>query len=306
MESHLSKHLTLKSIKDKRCIKINKKIAGAKNKTIKNELEKAGIVSNIIIPLEDNSNFLGFAFFDFDDGNNLPNMNALRTFKYYIEESLRNDIQSKEDLKQTIQALKSVSNYRDNETGAHLERMSRFARIIAQKISSEYSLSNDFIENIYAYSPLHDVGKISIPDRILFKNGKLTEAEFAEMQMHPVLGENILRDVYQAKTNKYPMEEFKLICNIIRYHHERIDGTGYPDQLRGNNIPLEARITTVADVFDALTSERPYKQAWPIEKTLDYLKKNSATMFDAKMVQTLIDNIDLILDVKSHFQDEEI
>ena len=156
-----------------------------------------------------------------------------------------------------VTRLTAAAGYRDPETGAHLLRMSHYARLIAANLG----MSEEEQELIFRAAPLHDVGKIGIPDHILHKPGKLTEEEMAVMRTHPVIGAALLKDASS------PL--MKLAAEISLTHHEKYDGSGYPAGLRGDAIPIGGRIVAVADVFDALTSVRPYKVAWSIEDALD-------------------------------------
>ena len=167
-----------------------------------------------------------------------------------------------------IQRLGRASEYKDDETGAHIIRMSHYARLIALAAK----LSRHEAERIFNAAPMHDIGKIGIPDSILQKPGPLTETEWATMKQHPEIGAKILGE-----------DDSELLQNarvIALTHHEKWDGSGYPHGLAGEEIPYEGRIVALADVFDALTSKRPYKKAWPIEKALAYIQKEAGSHFD--------------------------
>ncbi|MDH5424262.1 MAG: HD domain-containing protein [Gammaproteobacteria bacterium] len=187
-----------------------------------------------------------------------------------------------------IEGLAKLAESRDPETGDHLLRMSIYSSIIAQQLkdNSPYSeaINKQYIRDILRFAPMHDIGKVGIEDSILLKPGQLTEQERRQMQQHPVIGANVLRRC-EAQMNQVGYSIFKMGIDIADAHHEKFDGTGYPNQLSAGNIPLAARIVAIADVFDALTSKRPYKEAWPIDKALDLLEQESGKHFDPVIIQ---------------------
>lgn len=168
----------------------------------------------------------------------------------------------------TIMRLSIVAEFKDKHTASHLKRISNYSAVIAKKIG----LSEEQVELIYLASPMHDIGKIGISDSILLKPGKLTPEEFEEIKKHPVIGGAIFEG---ADTILLQVSQQIALC-----HHEKYDGTGYPNGLAGDKIPLAARIVAVADVFDALTSERPYKPAFPVDEAVKYLKDLRSKHFD--------------------------
>jgi len=198
-----------------------------------------------------------------------------------------------EELKKTrlqiIQRLGRAAEYRDNETGLHILRMSHFSQVIALA----YGLSPKRAEDLLHAAPMHDIGKIGIRDDILLKPGKLTDEEFREMQRHPLIGAEILGDA--------DSHLLKLAQQVALYHHEKWDGSGYPHGLKGEAIPLEARIVALCDVFDALTSTRPYKSAWSIEDTMAHLQAQKGRHFDPQLVDLLEQELPKILEIKARW-----
>lgn len=182
--------------------------------------------------------------------------------------------QLEEAYMQTIQTLRFAVETRDKETRGHSERVAALARALAQSMG----LPDDQVCLIHTAGLFHDIGKIGIPDAILLKNGPLTQEEFREIQNHPVMGEHILEE-YEPLKDALP---------IIRGHHERFDGSGYPDRLAGQNICLSARIIAVADSFDAMISNRTYRLGLSLEKTLHELHKGKSTQFDPQVVDALV------------------
>lgn len=188
---------------------------------------------------------------------------------------------------------------RDPETSNHLIRMSTYSKIIAEKLASDNGSNFDEsikVGEIHSFSPLHDIGKVGIPDKILLKPGRLTEDEMTIMKDHSAIGSKVLNEL-QNKLSKYKFDFFLTARNITQNHHERWDGKGYPEGLSGNNIPIEARIVTVADVFDALTSKRVYKEAFSFEESIEMIKDGSGEAFDPIVVKAFLDSIDSIKEV---------
>jgi putative two-component system response regulator len=192
-----------------------------------------------------------------------------------------------------ILRLSRAAEYRDWETGSHIMRMAHFARIIA----GELDLPEAQRDAIFFATPMHDIGKIGVPDYILLKPGRLDDAEFAIMKQHTLIGHRILHD-----SNS---DLLQLAAEIALSHHERFDGTGYPNGKPGADIPLAGRIVAVADVFDALTSERPYKREWQVEAAVATMRQDAGTHFDPDCVAAFLKGLDEILEVRSNFRDGE-
>ena len=188
-----------------------------------------------------------------------------------------------------IFALARLAEARDPETGHHLERIRNYSRLLAGHLadSEEFrgKISAEFVESIYLTSPLHDIGKVGIPDYILLKPGRLTDAEFEIMKRHSAIGGDTLGDAAM----QYPgVEYLRMAADIARFHHERFNGTGYPDQLSGHEIPLSARIVVLADVYDALVSRRVYKAAMPHEVARNIILEESGEHFDPVIVDAFV------------------
>lgn len=188
-----------------------------------------------------------------------------------------------------ILGLAKLAEYRDTDTGAHLERIREYARMIAADLAETAAykayITPDYVEDIYHSAILHDIGKIGIKDDILLKPGKLTPGEFEIMKTHTLIGGDAITEV----AAKVKIRSFLTLGKDIAYfHHERWDGTGYPRGLSGTGIPLSARITTIADVYDALTSERPYKKAFSHDRAVDIISRESGTQFDPDIVAAFL------------------
>ena len=192
----------------------------------------------------------------------------------------------------TIYRLSRASEYRDDDTGAHIKRVSRYAAAIA----SQMGMDENIIENILYAAPMHDLGKIGIPDYILTKPAKLDPAEWEIMKQHTVIGAKILEGS--------DAEFIKLGEIIALNHHEKWDGSGYPNGLSGTNIPISGRITAIADVFDALISKRPYKDSFPVEDALVIIREGRGSHFDPDVVDAFFNIKEDILSIKKQYIDE--
>ena len=187
---------------------------------------------------------------------------------------------------ETLLRLAKAGEFRDETTGNHVIRMARYARLIAEKMG----LSEPECEAIELAAPMHDIGKIGIPDEILRKPGRLSHCEFETMKTHTRIGYEILKDS--------PSQYLQMGAVIALSHHERYNGTGYPNHLGGQEIPLIARIVSVADAYDALTSERPYKARWPLRKALDYINSQRGRFFDPQCLDAFQAQLDRVTHVQ--------
>ena len=194
--------------------------------------------------------------------------------------------------RETITRLARAAEFRDPETGAHIQRMSHYSAMIARRMG----LGTELADALLLAAPMHDVGKLGIPDTILLKPGRLTVEEFEVMKRHPLIGHDILKDSSS--------EVLRLGARIALSHHEKFDGTGYPHGIVGEKIPLEGRIVAVADVFDALTSSRPYKPAWPFARAIALLREGRGSHFDARCIDAFLSSWDEVLDIHTRFVDE--
>jgi putative two-component system response regulator len=193
--------------------------------------------------------------------------------------------------RETVFRLAKAAEHRDPETGSHILRMSGYARHIAANLG----LVAEEQRLIFEAAPMHDLGKVGIPDDILFKPGALSSAEFEIMKRHAFIGFQILEG---SKSHMLRL------ASIIAYtHHEKFDGGGYPRGLAGEAIPIHGRIVAVADVFDALTSERPYKSAWPLDRAIDFIQSGSGQHFDPQCVDAFFQHWDSVLVIRRQYQD---
>ena len=215
-------------------------------------------------------------------------------------------ILSLESREVTIFSLAKLAESRDQETGAHLERIREYCRILADHLSAEETfrdeMDGEYVQLIYMTSPLHDIGKVGIPDRILLKPGPLTREEFDVMKQHTVIGSSTL----DAAASAHPEARYLWMArDIARSHHERFDGSGYPDGLAGHNIPVCGRVVALADVYDALTTKRVYKPAFSHEQSRDIILEGMGNHFDPDVVRAFLQNEDRFTDVKERFAARE-
>lgn len=210
----------------------------------------------------------------------------------------------------TMDIVTQLVETRDEETAHHITRarayMERLARRMAMSPKYENLIDEAFIERIVKACPLHDIGKVGISDQILLKPGILTSEEYDLMKEHVMIGyrsiqraveNSVLKDLLNSSGDSIPMEFFKEAMNIVRYHHEHYDGSGYPDGLKGEAIPISARMMALVDVFDALTNHRVYKPAWTIDKTVEYIEMQSGYQFDPDCVSALLAELDNFKDI---------
>lgn len=192
---------------------------------------------------------------------------------------------------EVVRRLAVAAEYKDNETGLHVARMSKVAKVLAKAIG----MSDEDAELLHRAAPMHDIGKIGIPDDILLKPGKLTAEEYEVMKNHSMIGAEILGE------HEWPL--MQMARTVALTHHEKWDGSGYPMGLKDEDIPLVGRISAVADVFDALTSDRPYKKGWTIEDAVDFIKKQSGQHFDPAVVEKFLECLPEITHIRETFRD---
>ncbi len=211
-----------------------------------------------------------------------------RMLESMVQEATR-EVRDRE--RETLIRLARAGEFRDAETGNHVIRMARFSGLIAKSIG----MDEDYVETIERAAPLHDIGKIGIPDHVLRKNGPLNQEELELMRKHPVMGHEILKDS--------PSKYLRMGALIALGHHEKVDGSGYPHGQAKDDIPLPARIVAVADVFDALTSVRPYKGAWTSTRAFEYLTEHAGRHFDRRLVEAFMRVADDALRIQRELSD---
>lgn len=265
---------------------------------------RAGYAASYTMPIFNNGGFLGFIFFNsfeadvFDE----KSLSQIDVFGHMISCMLVKELTNINILTAALKTTGHITHLRDPETGSHLDRMSRYSRMIAISLADKYDLDDDYIEHVFMFSSLHDIGKIGIPDDILMKPGSLDKAEMTTMKTHAIKGRELIDEILE-NFGLGNIEHADILRNIAEYHHESVNGTGYPSGKSGQDIPLEARIVAVADVFDALTSKRPYKEAWSNEQALKTIRELSGEKLDQDCVNALFDNIEQVEKIQQHFKE---
>ena len=252
---------------------------------------RQGYAASYTMPVFRQGTFLGFLFFNSYKKEAFTE-NALQLLDVYghlISLVVVNELASLNTLSAAVKVTSQITHARDPETGSHLDRMSRYSRLIARALAVRHNLDDDYIEHVFMFSPLHDIGKIAIPDSVLLKPGPLDDDERQLMRGHAEIG----REMIEKLLTNFGLQEFghaDMLRNIAAFHHEAVNGSGYPQGRRGDDIPLEARIVAVADVFDALTSRRPYKSAWNNDDAFAALERLAGQTLDRECVQALVDH----------------
>ncbi len=262
-----------------------------------------GLRSSLTFPVFSGEVLQGFLFF------NAPAKGAftarvverLGPYVALISLMMINEMAPLKSLQAAVDTVRDISVHRDDETGAHLLRMSAYVRLIALELARRHGYPDDWVDMLVRCAPLHDVGKVAVPDHILHKPGKLDPEERAVMQGHVRSGIDIALTILKNfRLNRAHVGT--MLHDLIAQHHETLDGTGYPNQLNDGAISIEARIVAVADIFDALTNERVYKAAWPVEKAIDYMKSLADVKLDEECVAIMAANLAQIADIQARYR----
>lgn len=269
-----------------------------------------GMQSSVTLPLRVRNECVGVVFFS--SVNKMvykdEHIRFLKTIAESLAAAFDQSFLNDQLLVSTIHGFAKLVESKDSETGNHIERMQRYSVLIAELLSVEdmfRSIINEqFIKQIRDFSPLHDIGKVAVPDHILLKPGKLSAEEFVTMKSHVELGADILRNM-NDQIHGENREFYRVGIEIVRHHHEKYDGSGYPDKLAGDEIPLSARIVALADVFDALMSKRPYKEAYAIDKAKSILFEGRGSHFDPSIIDVVMKHWNRFEEQVELFKDQE-
>jgi HD-GYP domain-containing protein (c-di-GMP phosphodiesterase class II) len=270
-------------------------------------LKAQGYQSSFTVPLFDHGKLLGFVFFDScQRAAFTPEVQRdLVLYTSLISMMIASEMATIRAVIESTKLARELTELRDFETGAHLDRMARYSRLIARAIAPQRGLNDEFVEGVYLFAPMHDIGKIGIPDRILLKPGRLDPEERAIMDSHVAKGVEIIERIIGKEGDRH-FPESDLLRNIVQHHHEMLDGSGYPQGLQGDAIPVEARIVAVADIFDALTALRPYKKEWSLDEAfaeLQHLVEQGK--LDAACVTALVTQRDAVADIHTRYTDKQ-
>lgn len=241
----------------------------------------------IVLPIHINDVYLGYALLTSFKGFDHNAMRFIESLSEKISFAFYKSLLFKDLLTIVTDGLADLTESRDPETRRHLVRMSSYSQIIARQLQKDGAFLDEiddvFLNNIRVTAPMHDIGKVSVPDAVLLKPGKLTDEEYEIMKTHAGAGAEVLRKIH-ARFEKYNLSYFYMAAEIANFHQEKYNGSGYPTGISGERIPLSARISALADVFDALTSKRPYKEAFSLEKSYAIIRESIGTHFDPKVV----------------------
>ncbi|MDH4185853.1 MAG: HD domain-containing protein [Nitrospira sp.] len=268
-------------------------------------IRASGYGASYTLPMYLNGAFFGFVFFNSRRKHVFTDevLHDLDLFGHLTSLTVINDVAAIRTLQASVKTAADMVHHRDIDTGSHLDRMANFSRLIARELAPVHQLTDDLIEHIFLFAPLHDIGKIAIPDEILRKPGTLDDAERSIMRSHTAKGREII-DVMLNNFGLDGLEHIDMLRNIALYHHEAMNGSGYPKGLSGEDIPIEARIVAVADIFDALTSRRSYKKAWTNDEAFDTLLKMAGSQIDRKCVDALMAQRQEVEQIQARFKED--
>ena len=268
---------------------------------------RQGYTSSYTMPMFNNGIFFGFLFFNAYEKNVFSEevLNDLDVYGHLISLMMINEVSNINIMRAALKTTSDMVHARDPETGSHLDRMSRYSRIIARELADTYQLDDEYIEHVFMFAPLHDIGKIAIPDSILLKTDSLDKHEQKIMRTHATKGREIIDNMID-NFGLDNISNINILRNIAEFHHESVNGTGYPAGKSQHNIPLEARIVAVADVFDALTSSRSYKEAWSNDEAIEMLLSLANEKLDNTCVNALIKHLTEIEKIQDLFVENAI
>ncbi len=266
---------------------------------------RQGYAASYTLPMFHSGEFIGFLFFNSykSDAFTEKVLSDLDVYAHLVSLMVVNELATLKVMGAALKTTSGITHLRDPETGSHLDRMSRYSRIIAQALAEKFKLDDDYIEHIFIFSPLHDIGKIAIPDSILLKPGPLDDEERTIMNTHARKGKEMIDEII-SNFGLDGIDNINILKNIAEFHHEAINGSGYPEGKLSKEIPLEARIVAVAYVFDALTSRRPYKDAWSNDKSFEMLEQLACEKLDVDCVNALIENRKEVEKIQQKFNED--
>lgn len=297
--------LSVTAANRKRCVINDLSLLDPSNRQHAQHIQNSGYRSSYTVPMWQDDHFYGFIFFNSSKTNAFQHelLEYLSFFARLVTQLVIAELQAISALRASVKTLQGIARYKDPETAAHLERLSRYSRLIAEETAERFDLTDEWIEHLFMFSALHDIGKLAIPDHVLLKPTHLTQDEYEQVKLHPTKGLEIIDQIVD-NFGHGKLQHIDMLRNIVLHHHESWDGSGYPHGLEGTSIPLEARMVAVVDVFDALTSERPYKKAWSNEVAFSGMMKMVDIKLERSLVEVMIANESQIKKIQHCFNDE--
>ncbi len=261
----------------------------------------SGTQSALRVPFTVDEQLWGFVFFTAQNKHGFTPriIKQMHVYTRVITQLVTSEHRSAESLDSTISAILRLNKVSNSESPDHLKRVAHYSRLIAENCATTYSLSRQWIEHLFLFAPLHDIGKIFVPEELLAKPGPLSPKEFAQMKTHTLKGREIIDHMIDSFGYQEDIHHTGMLRNIIALHHESIDGSGYPFGLKDHEIPLEARIVAAADVLDALMTKRPYKDAWSVDKSIRKLCKLAGNRLDPEFVEILASSREELLEIRA-------
>jgi HD-GYP domain-containing protein (c-di-GMP phosphodiesterase class II) len=265
-----------------------------------------GFRASYTVPVFAGNRFVGFVFFNSRQPGAFTEklLDELDVIAHLVGSLVAHDMLAVRMLAGALKTASDLVHARDPETWGHLQRMARYARLIAQELadSGKYPMTDEDIERLFWFAPMHDIGKLGVPDAVLFKPAKLSPEERSVMRGHSALGGELL-DRLVGNFELGALQGIASLREVATMHHEALDGTGYPGGLAGDQIPMTARIVAVADIFDALTSPRSYKQPWSFDDAIAELRRLAGAQLDPDCVEALVARIAEIDAVREAFHE---
>lgn len=274
---------------------------GADETEIRNYIQASGFKSGLRVPFVVDDQLYGLTFFTAHEKHCFTPeiMLQMQVYVRVIAQLINSEDCTAQDLNSAVSAILRLNNVNQSESPQHLKRVAHYSRLIATNCADTYSLSEEWIKHLYLFAPLHDIGKVFMPDELLMKPGPLSPEEFERMKTHTLKGRDMIDHTIDSFGYKNHLHYTSMLRNIVTHHHETIDGKGYPYGLKGDEIPLEAKIVAVADILDAMLTKRAYKEAWSIDKTLAELQKLSGAKLDAEFIGILASHEQELVNIRT-------